>query len=69
MRELELMAEVLAGYIENNMKELRAIDVREYPLKYEHKLGEIEAYNDTLNMVMWRINALRGNVSVKKGDK
>lgn len=64
MKELELMAAALAGTIEESMAELRKIDKIDKPLVYEHQLGTICAYEDVLNMVIWRLNELS-----KKEDK
>ena len=60
MEELQLMVQALAGTIEANMEELRKMERagKKDTKMYSHKLGEISAYEDTLNMVMWRINQL-----------
>lgn len=70
MDELKLMAEVLAGTIEDNMSVLRKMDVQNELMQkeYVHKLGEIAAYEDVLNMLIWRIDKVRTE-SMKKGDK
>lgn len=59
MEELELMAAVVAGTIEDKLREMRSIDIKEKPLKHESVLGELTAYNDILNMLIWRINQLK----------
>lgn len=60
MDELQLMVQALAGTIDNNMEVLRKMKRagKENTKMYFHKLGEISAYEDTLNMVMFRINQL-----------
>ena len=60
MEELQLMIQALAGTIENEMEVLRKMkrEGKEDTKMYAHKLGEISAYEDTLNMVMFRINQL-----------
>lgn len=62
MEELKLMAEVLAGTIEDNISELRKMDVQKQEKEYIRKLGEISAYEDVLNMLIWRM----GTKGVKK---
>lgn len=59
MEELELAAAVVAGMIEDKLREARTIDIKEKPLKHESVLGELNACNDILNMLMWRINQLK----------
>lgn len=68
MDELKLMAEVLAGTIEDNISALRKLDVITQEKEYVHKLGEIAAYEDVLNMLIWRIDKIRTE-AMKKGDK
>lgn len=68
MEELKAMAEVLAGTIEDNISALRKLDVVKQEKEYVHKLGEISAYEDILNMLIWRMDKIRADV-VKKGDK
>lgn len=65
MDELQLMIQALAGTIESNMEVLRKMkrEGKENTKMYIHKLGELSAYEDTLNMVMFRINQLN-----KKGE-
>lgn len=60
MEELYLMIQAIAGTIENETEVLRKMkrEGKEDTKMYVHKLGEISAYEDTLNMVMWRINQL-----------
>lgn len=60
MEELQLMLQALAGTIENNTAELRRMKSagKNDTKMYSHKLGEISAYEDVLNMIMWRINQL-----------
>jgi len=60
MEELQLMLQALAGTIENNTAELRRMKSagKKDTKMYSHKLGEISAYEDVLNMIMWRINQL-----------
>lgn len=68
MEELKAMAEVLAGTIEDNISALRKLDVVKQEKEYVHKLGEISAYEDILNMLIWRMDKIRAD-AVKKGDK
>lgn len=68
MDELKLMAEVLAGTIEDNLAVLRKLDVIKQEKEYIHKLGEIAAYEDILNMLIWRVDKVRTD-AMKKGDK
>lgn len=68
MEELKAMAEVLAGTIEDNISALRKLDVVKQEKEYTHKLGEISAYEDILNMLIWRMDKIRVD-AVKKGDK
>lgn len=68
MEELKAMAEVLAGTIEDNISALRKLDVVKQEKEYVHKLGEISAYEDILNMLIWRMDKIRVD-AVKKGDK
>lgn len=70
MDELTLMAEVLAGTIEDNVAELRKMDSagKNDTKMYAHKLGEIAAYEDVLNMLIWRMDKVRTD-AMKKGDK
>lgn len=58
MDELKLMAAAIAGTIEDGLRELNKLDVLKQEKEYTHKLGEISAYNDVFNMVIWRINQL-----------
>ncbi len=60
MDELQLMVQALAGTIEDNTAELRKMKSagKQDTKMYIHKLGEISAYEDVLNMVIWRINQL-----------
>lgn len=62
MDELKLMAAAIAGTIEDCMRELNKLDLLKQEKEYTHKLGEISAYNDVLNMVInmviWRMNQL-----------
>lgn len=60
MDELQLMVQAIAGTIEDNTAELRKMKSagKQDTKMYAHKLGEISAYEDVLNMVMWRINQL-----------
>ena len=68
MDELKLMAELLAGTIEDNISALRKLDVVKQEKEYIHKLGEISAYEDILNMLIWRMDKVRVD-SAKRGDK
>lgn len=60
MDELQLMVQAIAGTIEDNTAELRKMKAagKQDTKMYTHKLGEISAYEDVLNMVIWRINQL-----------
>lgn len=64
MDELQLMVQALAGTIEDNMVELRKMRLsgKKDTKMYIHKMGEISAYEDVLNMVMWRIIAIEKGV-------
>lgn len=60
MEELQLAVQALSGTIEENMEMLRGMRKagKEDTKMYYHKLGEISAYEDALNMLMFRINQL-----------
>jgi len=58
MKELKLLAQVVSGQISECMTTLNHLNVKENEKEYNHKLGEATAYNDVLNLIMWRINEL-----------
>lgn len=60
MDELQLLIQVIAATIEDNAKQLRKMEAagKKDTKMYAHKLGEISAYNDVMNVVISRTNQL-----------
>ena len=58
MEELKLMAQTIQNVVDDNMAVLKKMEDKKGTNMYDHKLGEISAYNDVVTMILLRINLL-----------
>ena len=58
MEELKLMAQTIQNVVDDNMTVLKKMEDKKGTNMYDHKLGEISAYNDVVTMILLRINLL-----------
>lgn len=58
MEELKMLVQALSGTIADTVVDMRLLKSQQDREKYLRKVGELSAYNDVLNMLIWRINEL-----------
>lgn len=52
MKELNVLAGVLADEIDEIVSSLNKLDIKDNQIEYVHKLGELSAYNKVFRAVM-----------------
>lgn len=66
MEELKMELKVLTSEVDKAAEDFGKLPASQNgSSEYHYLRGKLEAYNDVLNMVIWRINMLEN----KKGDK